>query len=336
MSRILVTGATGFLGSAVARQLQENGFLVRMTGRQSGKHADADFWPADLRDSHLPPEMLKGVSCVIHTAGLAHQFSAQAHQESRFYSINCEATERLARTAAREGVKRFVFVSSVAVYGPASDDALRNEDTLPHPVGPYAQSKREAEIRLLQIAAESGIEMVILRMGTLYGEGDPGNVSRLMEAIRRGRFVMIGLGQNKKSLLHRDDAAAACAKAAAHAAVPPVGIWNVTGESCSMKDIVHGISRALGITPPQRSVPVAIARSLLWTGAALGIGPLRAWAKSQWASVQKWLAEDAYDGSRFAKEFQWQPTVSLEEGLCRLPGMQQSNGVSAQELSRAA
>jgi nucleoside-diphosphate-sugar epimerase len=295
-----------------------------------------DFWPADLRHSHLLPEMLRGASSVIHTAGLAHQFKPQPHQASRFHSINCEATERLARTAASVGVKRFVFVSSVAVYGPARDGELRNEDTPPAPVGPYATSKRQAELRLLQIAAETGMEVFILRLGTLYGEGDPGNVGRLMEAMKRGRFVMIGPGQNKKSLLYRDDAATACIKAALDPMHRPVGIWNITGEPCSMKDIVHGISSALGKTPPQRTVPAAFASGLLWTGAALGIGPLGEWAKSQWASVQKWLADDAYDGSRFAKDFDWQPGVTLEEGLRRLANSQGSKAAPPYRLSRAA
>lgn len=318
MSRVLVTGATGFLGTAVVHRLEELGFPVRATGRQTGGHSLTDFWPADLRETDLLPEMLKGISTVIHTAGLAHQFKSQPHQESLFYRINCEATERLARAAASRGVKRFVFVSSVSVYGPGQRSGLRNEDTVPVPVGPYARSKRDAETRLLEIAADTGLEVVVLRMGTLYGEGDPGNVGRLMEAMKRGRFVMIGQGQNRKSLLHRDDAAAACVKAAVHPLAHPVGIWNVTGTPCAMKEIVHGLSSALGMTPPRHSVPAAVACGLLWAGAIFGIGPLRGWARSHWASVQKWLADDAYDGSRFAREFDWQPVVSLKEGLKRL------------------
>jgi nucleoside-diphosphate-sugar epimerase len=280
--------------------------------------------------------MLRGVSCIVHTAGLAHQFKTRAGQESRFQSINCEATERLARAAANQGVKRFLFVSSVSVYGPAMDGELRNEDAIAAPVGPYAQSKHQAEQRLLQIAAETGLQVMILRMGTLYGEGDPGNVGRLMEAIRRGRFVMIGPGQNRKSLLHRDDAASACVKAVLHPIERPAGIWNVTGEACSMKEIVEGISSALGQSPPQRTVPASFASGLLWTGAALGFGPLREWAKSQWASVQKWLADDAYDGSRFAKEFHWQPRVTLEAGLRRLAGSEKTQAPEDRAVNRAA
>jgi nucleoside-diphosphate-sugar epimerase len=332
MSRILVTGATGFLGSAVVRQLQQAGCAVRATGRQAKHHSSLDYWPADLRESTTLPEMLEGVSCIIHCAGLAHQFDSSPKQDWRFQGINCEATERLARVAAAKGVKRFVFVSSVSVYGPAGNSGLRNEDAVPIPSGPYAKSKRLAEIGLLRIASETDLQVLILRMATLYGEGDPGNLGRLMKSIQRGRFLMIGPGENKKSLIHRDDAARACVRAALIPTDRPVGIWNVTGEPCSMKDIVHGISAALCREPPRRSVPAGWVSGLLWTASAVGIGRLRRWANSRWAMVQKWLAEDAYDGSRFAEEFQWHPQIQLEVGLRRLA----SDPQPLRSLTRAA
>jgi nucleoside-diphosphate-sugar epimerase len=332
MKRTLVTGATGFLGSAIVRQLQEAGLPVRATGRQGSHSRDPDYWPLDLRDVTLLPEMLDDVSCIIHCAGLAHQFHANLEQASRFHGINCEATEHLARMAAAQRVKRFVFVSSVSVYGPAFKSGLRNEDAVPAPWGAYAQSKRQAEIALLRIAAETGLQVLILRMATIYGESDPGNVGRLMKSIQQGRFLMIGPGRNHKSLLHRDDAARACVRAALTPTDRPVGIWNVAGESCTMQGIVHGISSALYRQPPRWTFPAALVSGLLRTAATLGIGPLRPWAKSRLATVQKWLAEDAYDGSRFAKDFDWHPQIPLEKGMRRLV----SDPQPAQSLRDAA
>lgn len=318
MSRILVTGASGFLGAAVAEQLQRENIPVRRTGR-SGEHDSlTDYWPADLRYSTALPEMLSGVTGIVHCAGLAHQFGPHKPHDSRYYGINCEATEQLARTAAAQGVQRFVFVSSVSVYGPSQETAPRNEEAVPHPVGAYAKSKREAEIRLLRIAAETGLQVFILRMGTLYGEGDPGNVGRLMNTIRQGRFLMIGPGTNRKSLLHRDDAAQACVRAVLHPTNRPAGIWNITAGHHSMKEIVENLAAALDRTPPQRHIPAPLADGLLRAGATLGVGPVHQWAKTRWLTVRKWLAEDAYDGSRFAKEFHWQPQITLEEGFQRL------------------
>lgn len=318
MSRILVTGASGFLGASVAEQLHRENLAVRRTGRRGKHNPLTDYWPADLRHSTALPDMLNGVSGVVHCAGLAHQFGPQPPHDSHYYGINCEATERLAHIAAARGVKRFVFVSSVSVYGPSKEPGPRNESAVPHPVGPYAQSKREAEIRLLRIAAETGLQVFILRMGTLYGEGDPGNVGRLMNAIQKGRFLMIGPGTNRKSLLHRDDAAQACVRAVLHPTDRPAGIWNITAGHHSMKDIVETLATAIDRELPRWHIPAFLADGLLRTGATFGVGPVRRWVKSRWLTVRKWLAEDAYDGSRFAEEFHWQPQVSLEEGFQRL------------------
>ncbi len=318
MSRILVTGASGFLGARVVAELQAAGATVRTTGRQEQQKHLPDYWPADLRHSRELPEMLTGVTGIVHCAGLAHQFRQHNQRASQFQSINCEATERLALTAAVRGVERFVFVSSVSVYAPTVERGLRNENAVPNPLTPYAISKRDAEIRLLRIAAETGMRVTILRMATLYGEGDPGNVGRLMNAIRRRRFVMIGPGENKKSLLHVGDAARGCARAVLQTSDRPAGIWNVAAAPCSMKEIVAGLSMALGYPPPKYHLPAGLMLGMLRTGATFGIGPIRRLARCGTETVQKWLAEDAYDGSRFAADFDWQPEVTLEEGFRRM------------------
>lgn len=333
MSRILVTGASGFLGRAVAEQLEQENIAVRRTGRSGGHNPHIDYWPADLRHSAALPEMLGGVSGIVHCAGLAHQFGPRKPHDSRFYEINCEATEQLARIAAAVGVRRFVFVSSVSVYGPTRETHPRNENALSHPVGAYAKSKREAEIRLLRIAAETGLQVLILRMGTLYGEGDPGNVGRLMNALRRGRFMMIGPGTNRKSLLHRDDAARACVRAVLHPTNRPAGIWNITAGHHSMKEIVENLAAALDCVPPKRHIPAPLADGLLRAGATLSVGPVHRWAKSRWLTVRKWLAEDAYDGSRFAEEFHWQPQTTLEEGFQRMATARNEYAIETENLA---
>jgi len=317
-SRILVTGATGFLGSAVTEQLRSENVPVRETGRRGELDPVRDYRPFDLRQTARLPELLEGVAGIVHCAGLAHQFSSAKNRDAQlFWEFNVQATEQLARAAAQQGVERFVFVSSVSAYGPAGDSQPRNEAASTHPVGPYAESKREAELRLLNIASEIGLQVVILRLATLYGEGDPGNVGRLMDAIARGRFLMIGPGTNRKSVLHKDDAASACVKAVLNPLDQPAGIWNVAGESHSMKAIVEQIAISLHRKPPGRSFPVGIASGLLAGMAVMGVGRFRSWAKSRRRTLEKWLADDAYDGSQFIKDFDWQPKVSLEDGLHR-------------------
>jgi len=315
MSRVLVTGSRGFLGRTILDELQGQNVPVRATSRSGTFDSTRDFWPADLRHSSSLSEILEDVSSVIHCAGLAHQFGSHCLRASRFFEINCEATERLARTAAAQGVKRFVFISSVAVYGRAKNRQYRNEDAPVSPLGSYANSKRQAEIRLLRVAAETGMSVFILRMGTLYGENDPGNVGRLKQAIERGRFLMIGPGENRKSLLHKHDAARACIKAALQPLNRPAGIWNVAGEPASLWEIIRDLSFALNRQPPGIVIPAPLVQGCLWPGMILGAGPIRAWAKSKYQTVQKWLAEDVYDASRFARDFQWQPSIVLKDGF---------------------
>jgi nucleoside-diphosphate-sugar epimerase len=102
-----------------------------------------------------------------------------------------------------------ILISSVSVYGPYTL-GLYDENTPCRPVGPYPLSKFHAELRAIEIADKSGMALTILRLATLYGEGDPGNVGRLIRSLDQGRFVWIGDGSNRKSLLYKRDAARAC------------------------------------------------------------------------------------------------------------------------------
>ncbi len=315
MSRILITGATGFLGSTLVRELQAQSAVLRTTARQPGQDHLPDYQTWDLANDPIPGGLLEDVSCIVHCAGLAHQFHASTTNASQFQQVNCEATETLARAAAENGVRRFVFVSSVSVYGPADKPRMRNEDHPPCPVGEYAISKRNAELRLLAIAEKTGMQVLILRMATLYGPDDPGNMGRLREAIKRGRFLMIGRGTNQKSLLHVDDAAHACVLAALEPFPLPLGIWNIAATPCSMNAIVTELSTSLGHKQPKWFVPAFVACGLLETASVLGVGPIRRIAKVRLQTLNKWLADDAYDGTRFAQEFSWHPRVSLKKGV---------------------
>ena len=211
MSGVLVTGATGFVGSRITSFLEESGVKVRATGRSHQPPPGvSDYRPVDLATvTNLSP-LFEGQGAVIHSAGIAHQFQRFPGDEMAFQAVNVEAVERLARAAAAAGVKHFVLLSSVKVYG-TPDQTPRVETDRCAPVGPYAVSKFEGEQKLLQVAKETGMSATILRLSPVYGEEDRGNVARLMRAIDRGWFLWVGAGGNLKSLIHRDDVARACA-----------------------------------------------------------------------------------------------------------------------------
>ena len=117
-------------------------------------------------------DAIGGAATVIHAAGLAHIFTPGAGSDEKFHQINEIGTENVAKVAARAGVEHLILISSVSVYGPYTL-GLYDEDTPCHPVGPYPISKFHAELKAIDVAEKSGMALTILRLATLYGEGDP-------------------------------------------------------------------------------------------------------------------------------------------------------------------
>ncbi len=315
MAPILVTGANGFLGSRIVAQMRSAAIDVRSTDLPNGNSADLpDFRPADLlKGTHLA-SLLDGVQCVVHAAGLAHQFLRTRETERRLFDINVTATEKLMRAASSAGVEHFVLISSVAVYGP-SDASLSDETTACSPIGAYAISKRESECRVIRVAEETGMRATILRMATVYGEMDPGNIARLIRKIDEDQFVWIGSGRNLKSLIYREDAARACVLASQRTRGRQVEVYNVTGPPCSIQEVVCKLASALQRRLPRWHVPASLARFATATGALLVGG--RGRLGSLHAMLRKWLANDAYDGRKFQESFGFRAEVAPAEGLRR-------------------
>lgn len=308
---VLVTGATGFLGSAVVERLASAGFRLRTTGRQAQSlHlAGMDYRSFDLTGPDAGDSLVAGVDTVVHCAGLAHRF--KAGDDADFRRVNVGATARLVEAAAQAGVRHFVYVSSVSVYGPGSGE--RDESAPCRPMGAYAESKREAEEAAARAAYQSGLRLVILRMPTLYGRGDRGNIARLIRALARGRFVWIGTGANRKSLLYGGDAARACLLAIQDDertwANGDPETFNVPSDVKTVREIVGEIVRTLGQRPPRLRIPagpISIATHL-----ARGIGPLAPLAQS----VEKWLQDDCFDGTRFRERTGFAHAMPLREGI---------------------
>ncbi len=311
---ILVTGASGFLGSRIAAQVAKRKQPVRTTGRsQVSRDQLPGYVQRDLTNEPLD-DLVDGTSCVIHSAGLAHRHRKTSNDGDMFHDVNVEATERLAIAAANAGVEHFVLISSVSVYGECPPQPV-TEDTQCYPTTPYAISKWEAEQRLKDVCKQSGMRATILRMATLYGEGDPGNVGRLMSAIDRGRFIWIGTGANQKSLLHGDDAAAAVLLAAAREAGSQVECYNVADKPVFMRDVVRGLADALGTKVPRMRIPAGLVRGGL--RAATWFTPIKKKATAWKSTIDKWLSDDVLDATRFQQAFGFVSKTELREGLRR-------------------
>ncbi len=310
-AHVLVTGANGFLGSEITRLMLKTGYFVRATDCDRwGIFPESDYVAADILRPQSLKQTLDGIGVVIHAAGLAHVFSNEKTASTQFSTVNEIGTSNVVRVAASAGAHHFVLISSVSIYGGSRDGGA--EDSGCYPKNPYAQSKYQAEQRAISIANESGMTLTILRLATLFGEGDRGNVARLMRTIDRGHFIWIGNGSNRKSLLHREDAARACLKVIQSPA-SGMNIYNVSAPPCTMREVVEGLAGALGKRIPAIKVPASWAQRMFGFLSRLPVRRLQALG----STVQKWLDDDVYDGCKFANAFDFQPRVSLEEGLRR-------------------
>jgi nucleoside-diphosphate-sugar epimerase len=249
----------------------------------------------DLIDSDLT-RFTRDVDVVVHLAAFLHVRRPSAELLTKYRQINVEGTRRLLDASVDAGVKRFVYFSTIAVYGPNAGNII-DESTPTAASTPYAESKRDAE--KLVLASKIG---VVLRLASVYGERMKGNYRSLVRALRRGTFIGIGRGENRRTLIHEDDAGRAALLAAESDAV--VGrIFNVTdGSFHTITEIVAAISRALGRKPPRFHVPLGVAR------AGMSIVP------GGRDLLDKYVEDMAVDGSRFQREIGFKPRVDLENG----------------------
>jgi nucleoside-diphosphate-sugar epimerase len=276
--------------------------------------------------------LVAGVDVVIHAAGLAHQHRATLAQRVEYSQINTACTESMVRAAVAADCQRFVLVSSVSVYGAGSP--ATTEEAPCNPSSPYAISKLEAEHVASEVAASSKMELIILRMATLYGDNDPGNVGRLLRTIDRGRFLWIGDGQNRKSLVHVEDAASACALAATRPLSTHFRTFNIATEPCTMREIVSTLACSLGRRPPSIHVPARIPL----TAAAItsNIPGLATRARRFRSTLDKWLSDEVFDATLFRDTFGWHPKISLDRGLARQVAQYRLNWQQASPTSTAS
>ena len=309
---VLVTGANGFIGKNILTHLMDAGFTISATdiGDKSAIQG-VSYQKADITCLDELEEAVDRESTVIHAAGLAHIFNDVHKKHELFRQINEIGAANVAAAAAKKGAKHFILISSVSVYGPFIH-GLYAEDAPCQPVGPYAVSKYNAELRVAEIAEKTGMALTILRLATLYGEGDPGNVGRLIRTLDKGRFIWIGDGSNRKSLLYKGDAARACVAVASSPAAG-IRIYNVSAPPCTMREIVDGIADALGKRPlPLRisgKLSLALSRNLfrLPNPKLAGLHQM----------IQKWIAEDVYDISWFERDYEFCAEIGIKEGLKR-------------------
>lgn len=209
MPTILVTGATGFIGRALTANLLQQGHQVVAAVRHAGAPLDPTLRQAvtgDLAGDTDWSGALRGVDTVVHLAARVHVMNDQATDKlAAFRRMNVDATLQLATQAARSGVRRFVFISSIGVNGAESVAAPFSELSVAQPHSPYAVSKHEAELALARLCDSAAMELVVLRPPLVYGAGAPGNFATLIKLVGKGVPFPLASVNNRRSMIYIDN-----------------------------------------------------------------------------------------------------------------------------------
>ena len=319
--RALVTGATGAIGPAAVRALLTAGAAVRVFGRLDRVRDQPDRWPGwlpgvelasgDITRPDTVAAAMPDIDVVIHLAALLHVVNPPAGHEQRYRTINVDGTRHVAEAAAAAGVRRLVLASTTAVYGPTGGQPA-SEDTAPAPDSWYAESKLEAERVARAVGRQSGVEVVILRLSAVYGPRVRGNYRRLLRAMARGRFVSIGPGRNRRSLVADTDAARAFELAARHPAAAGQTFNVADGPAHTVDEILAAMAAAVGRRRPRWHLPAGLARIAAEAGdIAGGVVGRRPGLRP---SIEKYLEESAVEASRIVDVLGFRPELDLADG----------------------
>lgn len=318
--RILVTGANGFVGSSIVCRLQmvEDYEIFGLVGKKTKiKSRETEnfvkTFRADISDYKTLQKLeeLKEIDVLIHAAGLAHQFGKTRKED--FWQINVLGTENICRLAEKLKVRQFILISSVSVYGNQGEKKI-DETFICKPTGFYAESKFESEKLSAEVCEKNKIGLTILRLGTVIGEGDVGNVARLITQVCNGKFLWVGNGNNKKSLIYKDDVADGVLKLIKAKKNVKTEIFNLTSEAVTMKEIVNAISQNVS----KRPLPIKISENLVKgvfriNKKTLSLKILEKIEKT----FEKWFSSDIFSGTRIFEDYGFKPRTSFSEAIAK-------------------
>lgn len=307
--RILVTGATGFVGRSLCSSLVEKGFQVRASVRSLP--AGSESLPSQVelclvKDIHASTdwkEALNQVDVVIHLAARVHIMRQQSAAEvARYQYLNVEGTLNLARQAAARGVRRFVFLSSIKVNGEATYGKPFDAHSIPDPQDPYAISKHEAEKALLTLMSETGMEITILRPPLVYGPGVKANFLGLMKVVDRGIPLPIESINNRRSLIYVKNLADALIACAIHRKAAKQIYLVSDGDDVSTPRLISMLAEALNRPNRVFPFPVSLLRLFAkWVGKS--------------AMIDRLTQSLVIDSSKIRNELDWKPPYNMAQGL---------------------
>ena len=297
---IALTGATGFIGQCLLRELPRRGYRLRVLLRRPSV-VPLDAASAVVGDLARPQNMaaaLADVDAVIHSAGLAHAMSGLPEDDYRM--LNTEATIGLARAAQRAGAKRFIFLSSIRAQAGAAADHTLTEDLAPQPTDAYGRSKLAAE----QGLAALDLDWVALRLVLVYGAGVKGNMAELLRFARSPYPLPLGLLRARRSLLSLDNLVAAVDAVLAAPGRLQRPLIVADPKALTIPEMIAAVRGGLGRRPGLIPVPLALLEAAL-----------RATGQSE---VYQRLAGSLVADPSALSRLGWTPSVTTPEGLAAL------------------
>jgi len=299
--KALVTGATGFVGTAMCAKLAASGYGV-IPAVRGNTGLPQEVAVGNLDASTDWRSALTGCDAVVHLAARVHVMEDAAQNSLALYrATNADATLNLARQAAQAGVKRFVFISTIKVNGEGRDAPYRETDE-PVPEDAYAISKWEAEQGLADIAQQTGLEVVILRPPLVYGPGVGANFLRLIQTVERGWPLPLGAIRNRRSLLYLGNFTDAIRRCIEHPAAAGQTFLLDDGQAVSTPQLIRAVADALHRPAHLLTVPVGLLR-------------LAGWVTGKSAAVLRLTDSLHVDGQAIRKRLGWVPPYSMQAGL---------------------
>lgn len=306
MTKIMLTGASGFVGSALMAALASAASIHVVTAVRKGGAGPDCVAVGNIDGNTVFSEALAEVDVVIHAAARAHIMRDEVDDPlAEYRKVNVDGTLNLARQAVAAGVRRFVFLSSIKVNGEATAQGSPFQaDDVPVPEDAYGVSKLEAEQGLMRVMAETGMEVVIIRPPLVYGSGVKGNFASMIKLIDRGVPLPLGAIHNKRSLVGIDNLVDLIIRCIDHPTAANQVFLVGDGEDVSTTQLLRDVAKAMG--KAARLIPVPA--GMLQFGAIL---------LGKKVMAQRLLSSLQVDISKTCELLDWKPPYTVEEGLRR-------------------
>jgi len=309
--RCLITGGNGFVGRALTSHVLARGYDVRLPLRQP-QRADQIAGVETLDIGSLSSETdwmvaLRSVDQIVHLAARVHVMNDKSTDPlAEFRRVNVEGTANLARQAAAAGVRRFVYLSSIKVNGEFTEVGLPfTADDVPTPEDPYGMSKYEAEKSLRQIAADTGMEVVIIRPPLVYGPGVKANFESMMRWLARGvPLPLAAVSENRRSLVALENLVGLIVTCLSHPAAANETFLVSDGEDFSTAELLKRMGAAMGNPARLFYLPPALLK-------------LGATGLNKPGIYQRLCGSLQLDIAKTRQLLRWTPPVSVDEGLRR-------------------